>query len=94
MKNIYLLHQSVRFYAENTPEKEAVRFNKESLSYAELFEKSQQLAFTLQSHGVKRGDRVGIFMYKNIYSAVALYGIMAAGAAYVPLDPYAPPKPD
>ncbi len=67
-------------------------FNKESLTYAELFEKSQQLAYALQSHGVKRGDRVGIFMYKNIYSAVALYGIMAAGAAYVPLDPYAPPN--
>ncbi|MAT44677.1 MAG: D-alanine--poly(phosphoribitol) ligase [Anaerolineaceae bacterium] len=92
MKNIYMLHQSVELFAETTPDKEAVRFNKESLSYAELFEKSQQLAFVLQTHGVKRGDRVGIFMYKNIYSAVALYGIMAAGAAYVPLDPYAPPN--
>ena len=92
MKNIYMLHLSVELFAETTPDKEAVRFNKESLSYAELFEKSQQLAFVLQTHGVKRGDRVGIFMYKNIYSAVALYGIMAAGAAYVPLDPYAPPN--
>lgn len=92
MKNIYLLHQCIRFYAENTPDKEAVRFNKQSLTYAELFEKSQQLACALQSYGVKRGDRVGIFMYKNIYSAVALYGIMTAGAAYVPLDPYAPPN--
>ncbi len=92
MKDIFLLHQSLAVFAQQTPNKEAVRFNKQSLTYAELFQKSQQLARTLQSFGVKRGDRVGIFMQKNIHSAVALYGIMASGAAYVPLDPFAPPN--
>ena len=35
----------------------------------------------------KKGDRVGIFMNKSLDSAVAIYGIMKAGGAYLPLDP-------
>ena len=44
----------------------------------------------LKELGVKRGDRVGIFMNKSLESVISLYGIMKAGAAYVPLDPFAP----
>lgn len=51
---------------------------------------SNCLANALISAGVKRNDRVGIFMDKQVETPVALYGIMKAGAAYVPLDPSAP----
>ena len=86
----FLLTHAVTAGAERSPEKEAVRFSGKGLSYAELESRTNSLARTLIDQGVARGDRVGIFMYKNLELAVALYGIMKAGAAYVPLDPFAP----
>ena len=56
----------------------------------ELAGRSNALAHTLIDLRVARGEPVGIFMDKSIYTAVALYGIMKAGAPYVPLDPSAP----
>lgn len=86
----YLLHASVFENALLTPNQPAVRFQKEELTYDQLAKASYQLANLLISLGVQRGDRVGIYMNKNINSAIAIYGILAAGAAYVPLDPFAP----
>ena len=68
----------------------AVRCAGAQLSYGELAEQSSQLAATLEALGVRRGDRVGIHADKGLASAVAIYGIMKAGAAYVPIDPKAP----
>ena len=89
-RNIYLLTQAVGIGAEAYPEREAARFSGQSLTYVELERRSNQLAHTLIAEGVQRGDRVGIYMNKGLESPVALYGIMKAGAAYVPLDPFAP----
>jgi amino acid adenylation domain-containing protein len=86
----YLLPQAVTQSAERHPEREAIRFSGQSLTYAELENRSNSLARTLQELGLSRGERVGIFMNKGLESAIALYGIMKAGGAYVPLDPFAP----
>ncbi len=50
-----------------------------------------QVANVLQDCGVKKGDRVGIYLNRSIETAIAIYGILNAGAVYVPLDPKAPP---
>lgn len=86
----YLLHAAIFENAQLLPDHPAVRFQKEELTYLQLANASNQLANFLISLGIKRGDRVGIYMNKNLYSAVSIYGILAAGAAYVPLDPFAP----
>ncbi len=72
------------------PDSPAVVCRGETLCYLTLEQRSNQLANTLYELGVKRGHRVGIFMEKCLESAVAMYGIMRSGAAYVPLDPAAP----
>ena len=87
-----LLTQSIDEFAARTPEHEAVRFNGRALTYAELSQKSDQLATLLIEQGVKRGDRVAFFLSKGLKTAITLYGIMKAGAAYVPLDVTAPPS--
>jgi amino acid adenylation domain-containing protein len=51
---------------------------------------SNKLAAALLDQGVKKGDRVGILMHKSVESIISLFGIMKAGAIYVPLDPAAP----
>jgi amino acid adenylation domain-containing protein len=76
--------------AERHPQRQAIGYLDSSLSYAELAERSNQLANVLLEDGVKKGDRVGIYMDKRLETAVAMYGIMKAGAAYVPVDPAAP----
>jgi amino acid adenylation domain-containing protein len=87
---IYLLSQIIDQSAERFPDKEAFRINGQGVTYAELVRKTNALARTLQDQGVKRWDRVGIYLNKSLESAIAIYGIWKAGAAYVPLDPQAP----
>lgn len=86
----YLLFQSIDISAERYPEAEAIRYSNHSLSNAELSRLSSKLASMLREQGVSRGDRVGIYMNKGLESAIAIYGILKSGAAYVPLDPSAP----
>jgi amino acid adenylation domain-containing protein len=86
----YLLFQSIDSAAESTPHSLAIRYNGNNLTYEELSRRSSSLAWVLAGQGLKRGDRVGIYMNKSAESVVALYGIMKAGGAYVPLDPFAP----
>lgn len=85
-----LLIQNLRRSAEVDPDKAAFRFDGQDLSYGRLAERSNQLAATLRSAGVAPGDRVGILQGKGMDNPLAVYGILAAGAAYVPIDPAAP----
>lgn len=88
----YLLHQLLAKSARRRPDGEAVAFNEERLTYRELDRLSNQLAHALRAGGVERGDRVGIYLSKSPRSVVAIFGVLKAGAAYVPLDPAAPPR--
>ena len=87
----FLLPHAVDRAAERSPGHAAVRCAGRSLAYGDLARHSNGLARVLAAEGVGRGDRVGIFMTKSVDVAVAMHGIMKAGAAYVPLDPFAPP---
>ena len=86
----YLIHQYLDSAADAEPDRPAAWFLDDRLTYGELSRRSTQLANTLIDLGVARHDRVGICMDKGIHTPVAMYGIMKAGAAYVPLDPSAP----
>jgi non-ribosomal peptide synthetase component F len=57
-------------------------------SVAEL---SDRTSDRLRHLGVGPGDRVGLYLRKSIDSATAIFGILKAGAAYVPVDPDGPP---
>jgi amino acid adenylation domain-containing protein len=62
-----------------------------SVTYGELAVLSDRVRDRLRADGVRPGDRVGIYMRKSIDTVAAIYGILKAGAAYVPVDPGAPP---
>jgi amino acid adenylation domain-containing protein len=63
----------------------------ESISYARLDELANRVRDRLVAVGVEPGDRVGLFVHKSIDTVAALFGILKAGAAYVPVDASAPP---
>ena len=86
----YLLHHLLRTAAATSPTRVAVEDRDRSITYAELDASSNRLAHALLSLGVQRGDRVAFYLDKSLESVIAIYGILKAGAAYVPLDPQAP----
>ncbi|MCI0634003.1 MAG: amino acid adenylation domain-containing protein [Actinobacteria bacterium] len=86
----FLLHRLIDDAALERPEHPAVRCAGVERTYAELAGAANGLARTLLDAGVRPGDRVGIHLPKRVETLVAVYGVLKAGAAYVPLDPKAP----
>ena len=60
------------------------------LSYAELSARADALAAALAARGALPGERVGLCLDRSVEAAVAVLGILRAGATYVPLDPAYP----
>jgi len=76
--------------AARTPERIALTFETNNLTYAQLNEKANQLAAKLRRLGVQPNDFVAILSERGAELLIALYGILKAGAAYVPMDPTYP----
>ncbi len=72
--------------ARRTPDAIAVECGERVLSYAELVEQARRLASALAGRGIGQGDLVGICVPRSVEMLVALLGIAASGAAYVPID--------
>lgn len=88
----YLLQQALTATAGRWPDKVAASWKEQRLTYRELDELSDRLASLLRAQGLTRGDRVGFYLNKSLFSVIAIYGILKAEATYVPLDPQAPPQ--
>ncbi|MEM9159753.1 MAG: amino acid adenylation domain-containing protein [Verrucomicrobiota bacterium] len=82
-----LLHQSVQLRAGTHSEKTAFRCRERYIDYSELHAQSIALSQTLIRLGLEPSGRVGIFMEKDLETPVSVYGILAAGGVYVPIDP-------
>jgi len=87
---IYLLNHLLSHGAARHPDKVAIEFQDEKITYAELEIESNKLTHFLAKKGIKRGDRVGIHLNRSINSIIAAFGILKSGAIYVPLDPLSP----
>ncbi|MBV1921268.1 MAG: amino acid adenylation domain-containing protein, partial [Pseudomonadales bacterium] len=83
---ITLIEQSI----QRAPEAIAVKCGTESLTYAELGEKSNRVARLLAEKGVSTGDRVAICVERSIELPVFVIATLKLGAAYVPMDPAYP----
>jgi amino acid adenylation domain-containing protein len=70
--------------------KSRIRSGHDSYSYDGISRKASAIAAELLRRGVKPGDRVGLCCDRSIELLQGMFGIMLAGAAYVPFDPNAP----
>jgi amino acid adenylation domain-containing protein len=84
------LHGLFERQAEAAPGAEAVAFGDRVLSYRELDEQANRLAWLLREHGAGPEQLVGVHMPRSELMILALLGILKAGAGYVPLDPQYP----
>ncbi|MCY8578540.1 amino acid adenylation domain-containing protein, partial [Bacillus haynesii] len=75
---------------EKMPDHPAVVFGDETISYRELNEKANSLAFTLRQKGVGPDVVAGILTERSIEMIVGIMGILKAGGAYLPIDPAYP----
>jgi amino acid adenylation domain-containing protein len=80
-----LLHAVLHDAADRYPEALAVVDGDRELTYAQLDRAASRIAHQLAAVGVRRGDRVGLCVEKSAESLICLYGVLKAGAAYVPL---------
>ncbi len=85
------VHQSILAWCAKTPDAHAVACAGEVLTYRQMGERVAALAARLRENGATEGALVGINLPRCVDFVVALLAVLAAGAAYVPLDPDLPP---
>ncbi|WP_066496038.1 non-ribosomal peptide synthetase [Abyssisolibacter fermentans] len=84
------IHELFEEQAKKTPEKIAVVYKNEKLTYRELNEKANSLARKLRDKGVKADTIVAIMVEKSLEMIIGVLGILKAGGAYMPIDPNYP----
>jgi long-chain acyl-CoA synthetase len=82
-----LLHDGLLATARRLPNKTALIAESRRLTFRELVERSQHIAQDLSRRGVKRGDRVGVFLEAGWEFVAAFYGVLEVGAISVPISP-------
>ncbi len=87
-----LTHEFFEQQAQKNPDNTALFFNTDSLTYAQLNERSNHLAHYLTSLGIKAEDRVALVLDPSFELLISIFAVLKAGAAYVPIDPTTPLK--
>lgn len=77
----------LRRWAAQQPDKAAVIFYGQELSYAELDRLSDRFAGLLARQGVKAGDRVAVMLGNCPQFHIVFFGILKLGAVHVPVNP-------
>ena len=84
------IHAAFEEQARLDGTKSAVVAGASRLSYADLDRRATSLAAHLSARGVRPGQRVAICLPRTPDQLVAMFGVLKAGAAFVPLDPSVP----
>lgn len=85
-----LLHRRFDEQADRTPERAALHYGSDSISYGDLREQSDRVGAALRSQGIGAGSLIGLHLERSIPWVGAVLGILKSGAAVVPLPPSYP----
>ena len=85
-----LIHEIIDNQARKTPDHVAIRYGDIAIHYADLANRSSQLAYYLNRQGVGKGHIVGIILDRSIEFVICALGVLKAGGVYVPIDPNYP----
>ena len=80
------IHSFFEEMAINNPDKIAVEFEEEHITYHDLNHLANQFATTLIRYGIVVGDIVAISTERSINMIIAILAILKVGAAYLPID--------
>ncbi len=85
-----LLHRMFEHHATKTPDRTALIACDAVLTYGELNRNANRIANLLIRTGVKPRDSVVLLLPRRSYYFAALFGVLKAGAAFIPCDPEYP----
>ena len=86
------LHELLAEQVARAPESIAVVSERESVTFAELDRRANQLANHLIAFGAGPESRIGVCLDRSLEMIIALLGILKSGGAYVALNPTDPPE--
>ncbi len=87
-----LVSDLIHLAAHRTPHAPAILYKAETLSYGDLDALVQSTARGLVECGLGRGERVAIYLPKQIETVAAMFGAAAGGGVYVPVNPALKPR--
>ncbi|KAK8109397.1 Nonribosomal peptide synthetase 12 [Apiospora kogelbergensis] len=86
----HCLHELLKMQAFERPDQVAVSAHDGSLTFEELHQLSDRLAYELRGRGVLTEVPVALLFEKSLWAVVAQIGILKAGGVCVPIDPEHP----
>jgi len=88
----HLIQDLIFASARRTPHGEALVYGPRRLDYATLAALVRASAATLLAQGLEAGERVAVYMEKNIENVAAMFGAASAGGVFVPVNPLLKPE--
>ena len=85
-----LFHECIAHYAQLQPDHEALIACDATFTYKEMDEATNRIAHALRRKGVVEHDRVALLLPRTSRLILSMFGVMKAGAAYIPCDPEYP----
>lgn len=73
--------------ASRLPDKTALVFGEQRFCYSDIFEYALNLAGYLKKNGLKKGDRVGIYLGNCPEAVISIFGVLEAGGCFVIINP-------
>ena len=80
-------HECISHFAQTQPDHEALVAIDAKYTYKEMDEATNAIAAALHQRGVKERDRVALLLPRTSRLILSLFGVLKAGAAYIPCDP-------
>lgn len=86
-----LLHQLIQHQERVHPDRTALLYGNDSWSYRQLYQLVSQAAAGLANAGLRKGQRVAIYLPKQLETVVSFFAASACGAVFVPINPLLKP---
>lgn len=89
---VNLVHELISRSAERFPDKEALVYQKNRLTYEGLAGKVESACSAMLALGLGRSERVAVYLEKREEAVISLFGAAAAGGVFVPVNPLLKPE--
>lgn len=87
-----LLHQLITQQAERNPDALAIVHRATALDYGTLAQRIEHTAHGLLALGLRRGERIALYLPKCLEAVLTIFGTASASGAFVPINPLLKPE--
>ncbi|WP_148886211.1 non-ribosomal peptide synthetase, partial [Xenorhabdus doucetiae] len=77
---------------ERTPDKVALVFEGETLTYRQLNQRANQLAAVIRQYSLQANTPIALYLDRSLEMVISMLAVLKAGGAYVPISPEYPPE--